>query len=153
MSWPVARDMTHPPAHDAALTRFVEAQSHSHAAAIGELRRGRKESHWMWFVFPQIAGLGHSAMTQRYAIDSRAEAAAYLAHPVLGGRLRECSALVLSAHGPAIDDILGPPDDLKFRSCMTLFDAVAPAGETLFAQCLQRFFGGEPDAATLARLD
>ncbi len=135
------------------LARFVAAQAPVYAQVREELATGRKRTHWMWFVFPQIAGLGHSAMTQRYAIDSRAEAAAYLAHPVLGGRLRECSALVLSAHGPAIDDILGPPDDLKFRSCMTLFDAVAPAGETLFAQCLQRFFGGEPDAATLARLD
>jgi len=92
-------------------------------------------------------------MAQRYAIRSREEAIAYLAHPLLGERLRECGALVLSAQGPAIDDILGPPDDLKFRSCMTLFDAVAPAGETLFAQCLQRFFGGERDPATLARLD
>ncbi|KTT14760.1 DUF1810 domain-containing protein [Pseudacidovorax intermedius] len=135
------------------LARFVDAQAPVYAQVREELAAGRKRTHWMWFVFPQIAGLGHSAMAQRYAIGSRAEAAAYLAHPVLGGRLRECSALVLSAHGPAIADILGPPDDLKFRSCMTLFDAVAPAGETLFAQCLQRFFGGEPDAATLARLD
>lgn len=135
------------------LARFVDAQAPVYAQVREELAAGRKRTHWMWFVFPQIAGLGHSAMAQRYAVGSRAEAAAYLAHPVLGGRLRECSALVLSAHGPGIADILGPPDDLKFHSCMTLFDAVAPAGETLFAQCLQRFFCGEPDAATLARLD
>jgi uncharacterized protein (DUF1810 family) len=134
------------------LQRFVDAQAPVYEQARAELAAGRKRTHWMWFVFPQIRGLGRSAMAQRYAIASREEAAAYLAHPVLGARLRECSALVLSAHGPAIDDILGPPDDLKFKSCMTLFDAVAPAGETLFAQCLQRFFGGVRDAATLERL-
>jgi len=134
------------------LVRFVDAQAPVYAQVQAELAAGRKRTHWMWFVFPQLAGLGRSAMAQRYAIGSRGEAVAYLAHPLLGARLRECSALVLSARGPAIDDILGAPDDLKFQSCMTLFDAVAPAGETLFAQCLQRFFGGERDAATLARL-
>lgn len=134
------------------LVRFVDAQAPVYAQVQAELAAGRKRTHWMWFVFPQLAGLGRSAMAQRYAIGSRGEAVAYLAHPLLGARLRECSALVLSARGPAIDDILGAPDDLKFHSCMTLFDAVAPAGETLFAQCLQRFFGGERDAATLARL-
>ncbi|RDI27001.1 uncharacterized protein (DUF1810 family) [Pseudacidovorax intermedius] len=134
------------------LARFVDAQVPVYAQVQAELATGRKRSHWMWFVFPQLAGLGRSAMAQRYAIGSREEAVAYLAHPLLCARLRECSALVLSAPGPAIDDILGPPDDLKFRSCMTLFDAVAPAGETLFAQCLKRFFGGERDPATLARL-
>lgn len=134
------------------LQRFVDAQAPVHGRVRAELAAGRKRTHWMWFVFPQIQGLGRSAMAQRYAIASREEAAAYLAHPVLGTRLRECAALVLAAPGPAIDDILGPPDDLKFKSCMTLFDAVAPASETLFAQCLQRFFGGERDAATLERL-
>lgn len=134
------------------LARFVDAQAPVYAQVRAELAAGRKRTHWMWFVFPQIAGLGRSAMAQRYAIGSRAEAIAYLDHPLLGARLRECSALVLSAHGPSALDILGPPDDLKFHSCMTLFDAVAPVGETLFAQCLQRFFGGERDAATLARL-
>lgn len=134
------------------LVRFVDAQAPVYAQVQAELAAGRKRTHWMWFVFPQLAGLGRSAMAQRYAIGSRGEAVAYLAHPLLGARLRECSALVLSARGPAIDDILGAPDDLKFQSCMTLFDAVAPAVETLFAQCLQRFFGGERDAATLARL-
>ena len=134
------------------LQRFVDAQAPVYDQVRAELAAGRKRTHWMWFVFPQIQGLGRSAMAQRYAIDSREEAAAYLTHPVLGTRLRECAALVLAAPGPAIDDILGPPDDLTFKSCMTLFDAVAPAGETLFAQCLQRFFGGVRDAATLARL-
>jgi len=140
------------PASAPDLQRFVDAQAPVYEQVRAELAAGHKRTHWMWFVFPQIRGLGRSAMAQRYAIASREEAAAYLAHPVLGARLRECSAMVLSAHGPAIDDILGPPDDLKFRSCMTLFDAVAPAGETLFAQCLQRFFGGVRDAATLERL-
>lgn len=140
------------PASAPDLQRFVDAQAPVYEQVRAELAAGHKRTHWMWFVFPQIQGLGRSAMAQRYAIASREEAAAYLAHPVLGARLRECSAMVLSAHGPAIDDILGPPDDLKFRSCMTLFDAVAPAGETLFAQCLQRFFGGVRDAATLERL-
>lgn len=134
------------------LVRFVDAQAPVYAQVQAELAAGRKRTHWMWFVFPQLAGLGRSAMAQRYAIGSRGEAVAYLAHPLLGARLRECSALALSAQGPAIGDILGAPDDLKFHSCMTLFDAVAPAGETLFAQCLQRFFGGERDAATLSRL-
>ena len=140
------------PASALELQRFVDAQAPVYEQVRAELAAGHKRTHWMWFVFPQIQGLGRSAMAQRYAIASREEAVAYLAHPVLGARLRECAALVLAARGPAIDDILGPPDDLKFRSCMTLFDAVAPAGETLFAQCLQRFFGGVRDAATLERL-
>lgn len=140
------------PASAPDLQRFVDAQAPVYDQVRAELAGGRKRTHWMWFVFPQIQGLGRSAMAQRYAIDSREEAAAYLTHPVLGTRLRECAALVLAAPGPAINDILGPPDDLKFKSCITLFDAVAPAGETLFAQCLQRFFGGVRDAATLARL-
>ncbi|WP_295524177.1 DUF1810 domain-containing protein [uncultured Pseudacidovorax sp.] len=134
------------------LARFVDAQAPVYAQVRAELAAGRKRTHWMWFVFPQLVGLGRSAMAQRYAIGSREEAMAYLAHPQLGERFRECSALVLSAQGPAIGDILSAPDDLKFHSSMTLFDAVAPAGEALFAQCLQRFFGGERDAATLARL-
>lgn len=135
------------------LARFVDAQAPLYAQVRVELAAGRKRTHWMWFVFPQIAGLGRSAMAQRYAIGSREEAIAYLAHPLLGARLRECSALVLSAQGPSVDDILGPPDDLKFHSCMTLFDAIAPTDETLFAQCLQRFFDRARDPATLALLD
>lgn len=134
------------------LQRFVDAQAPVYGRVRAELAAGRKRTHWMWFVFPQVAGLGRSAMAQRYAIASRDEAVAYLDHLVLGARLRECTALVLSACGPGIDDILGPPDDLKFHSCMTLFEAVAPPHETLFARCLQRFFGGTRDAATLARL-
>ncbi|MDQ8019424.1 MAG: DUF1810 domain-containing protein [Bordetella sp.] len=135
------------------LHRFVDAQAPVYDQVRAELAAGRKRTHWMWFVFPQIQGLGRSAMAQRYAIASREEAEVYLAHPLLGARLRECAALVLAARGPDIDDILGPPDDLKFHSCMTLFDAVAPTGETLFAQCLERFFGGTRDAATLSSLD
>jgi uncharacterized protein (DUF1810 family) len=135
------------------LARFVDAQAPVYAQVQAELAAGRKRTHWMWFVFPQIAGLGRSAMAQRYAIGSRAEAVDYLDHPLLGARLRECGALVLSAHGPSALDILGPPDDLKFHSCMTLFDAIAPTQETLFAQCLQRFFEGTRDSATLALLD
>ena len=107
------------------LDRFVRAQDPVFRAVREELARGRKQSHWMWFVFPQIAGLGFSAMSQRYAIGSRAEARAYLAHPVLGGRLTECTRLVLAVQGRTINAILGAPDDAKFRSSMTLFDAVS----------------------------
>src|SRR5215467_13288196 len=109
------------------LDRFVQAQDSngSFQRAVAELRAGRKVSHWMWFVFPQIEGLGFSIMAQRYAIGSRAEAEAYLAHPVLGPRLIECTRLVLAVTGKTIRAILGSPDDLKFRSSMTLFDAVS----------------------------
>lgn len=105
----------------------------------------------MWFIFPQIAGLGRSAMSQRYAISSLEEARAYLAHPVLGPRLRECAALVLAIHGRSAREIFDDPDDRKFRSSMTLF-AQAATHEPVFAECLRRFFGGEPDPATLDRL-
>jgi len=132
------------------LQRFVDAQRGVYARVREELAAGRKRSHWMWFVFPQVEGLGRSEMARRYAIASADEACAYLAHPMLGPRLRECAALVLAAPGPAIDDVLGPPDDLKFKSCMTLFDAAAPS-ERVFADNLDRFFGGARDAATLAR--
>lgn len=134
------------------LQRFVDAQGPVYAQVLAELRAGRKTSHWMWFVFPQLAGLGSSAMARRYAISSLEEAAAYLAHPVLGPRLRECSELVLQAAQPDIRRIFGAPDDLKFRSCMTLFQRAAPQ-ETVFGACLDRFFGGTADAATLALLE
>lgn len=150
MSWPVARDMTHPPAHDAALTRFVEAQSHSHAAAIGELRRGRKESHWMWFVFPQIAGLGRSPTAQFYAIRDGEEARAYLAHPLLSPRLHEAVAVAIAAPESA-EAIFGAVDAMKLRSSLTLFAAVAD-DPTPFRAGLNRFFGGQEDEATLDRL-
>jgi uncharacterized protein (DUF1810 family) len=118
---------------------------------LGELRAGRKRSHWMWFVFPQIAGLGDSTMAHEFALSSLDEAAAYLAHPVLGLRLRECTALVAAVEGRSIAEIFGHPDDRKFRSSVTLFARAAPE-EPIFATCLQKYFAGEPDPATLARL-
>ena len=129
------------------LERFVRAQDPVFRAVEGELARGRKQTHWKWFVFPQIAGLGFSAMSQRYAIGSRAEAEAYLAHPVLGARLVECTGLVLAVEGRSINAILGAPDDAKFRSSMTLFDAVSD--EPVFDEALARYFSGKRDQATL----
>lgn len=129
------------------LERFVRAQDPVFRAVQGELARGRKQSHWMWFVFPQIAGLGFSAMSQRYAIGSRAEATAYLAHPILGPRLIACTRLVLAVEGRTINAILGAPDDAKFRSSVTLFGAVSD--EPVFSEALARYFAGEPDGATL----
>jgi uncharacterized protein (DUF1810 family) len=135
--------------HD--LQRFVDAQRDVYATALAELRAGHKRTHWMWFIFPQIEGLGGSEMARRYAIRSADEAAAYLAHPVLGPRLRECTSAV-AMHGERdIGDIFGHPDDLKFHSCMTLFADIAP-DESLFQACLDRFFDGAPDTATLGRL-
>jgi uncharacterized protein (DUF1810 family) len=133
------------------LQRFVEAQAPVYDRVLDELRAGRKESHWMWFVFPQLAGLGRSAMAQRYAIGSLDEARAYLAHPVLGARLRECAGLLLATRGRSAEAILGPIDALKLRSSMTLFGRAAP-GEVLFGEVLERFYGGVPDAATEALL-
>ncbi|HHZ07666.1 MAG TPA: DUF1810 domain-containing protein [Rhizobiales bacterium] len=132
------------------LQRFVDAQDSMYRRVLDELRGGRKRSHWMWFVFPQIAGLGRSAMAERYAISGREEAAAFLAHPVLGPRLRACTDAVLAHHDRSVHDIFGNPDDLKFHSSMTLF-AAAGGGEP-FTGALERFFGGVPDQATLRRL-
>jgi uncharacterized protein (DUF1810 family) len=129
------------------LQRFLDAQSSVYPRVLAELRRGQKQSHWMWFIFPQIAGLGHSAMAQRFAIASRGEAVAYLGHAVLGHRLRECTALVNAVDGRAIREILGTPDDLKFCSSMTLFGAVSTDPE--FAAAISKFYGGRPDQATL----
>ena len=129
------------------LERFVRAQDPVYRDVQGELARGRKQTHWMWFTFPQVAGLGFSAMSQRYAIGSRAEAEAYLAHPVLGGRLTECTRLVLAVQGRTINAILGAPDDAKFRSSMTLFGAVSD--EPIFGEALARYVAGERDGATL----
>jgi uncharacterized protein (DUF1810 family) len=133
------------------LQRFLDAQAPVMDDVLGELRRGRKESHWMWFVFPQIQGLGGSPMARRYAIASREEARAYLAHPLLGARLRECTRLALAHAGLGASEVFGYPDDLKLRSCLTLFAAAAPE-EEVFAEGLRAFFGGAPDQATLARL-
>jgi uncharacterized protein (DUF1810 family) len=135
------------------LERFVAAQDAgaTYPRALAELRAGRKASHWMWFIFPQVAGLGFSAMAQRYAVSGLAEARAYLGHPVLGPRLRECAGAVAAVDGSTAGRILGPVDAMKLRSCMTLFAAAAP-GETVFGEVLTRYFDGEPDEATLARL-
>ena len=129
------------------LKRFVDAQAPVYQRVLSELRRGQKQSHWMWFIFPQLAGLGHSPMAQRYAIASRDEASAYLGHAVLGPRLRECTALVNAVEGRTIREILGSPDDLKFRSSMTLFGAVSSDPE--FATAIRKFYSGTPDRKTL----
>src|SRR3569833_2394010 len=121
------------------LQRFVEAQERIYEAALAELTAGAKRSHWMWFVFPQIAGLGSSPMAQRYALASLAEARDYLAHPVLGPRLRECTAAVMAVAERTAHQVFGSPDDLKFRSSMTLFTEAAPQ-EPLFRAALSRFF-------------
>jgi len=129
------------------LQRFLDAQAPIYARVVAELRRGQKQTHWMWFVFPQLAGLGHSAMAQRFAIASREEAVAYLGHGVLGPRLRECTALVTAVEGRTAREILGSPDDLKFQSSMTLFGAVSSDPE--FSAAIAKFYGGKPDQRTL----
>jgi uncharacterized protein (DUF1810 family) len=133
------------------LRRFIDAQEPVYERVRAELQNGQKESHWMWFIFPQIAGLGSSPMAIKFAISSRAEAAAYLEHLVLGLRLRECTRLVNSVQGRAIEQILGYPDDLKFHSSMTLFAGVAADAKD-FTDALEKFYGGEFDRATLDRL-
>lgn len=129
------------------LVRFLAAQEPVYGRVLDELRRGRKASHWMWFIFPQVAGLGESPTSQYYAISSLDEARAYLADPVLGSRLRECAALVLATAGQSTEAIFGRIDALKLRSCMTLFHRAVP-DEPLFAQVLDRFYGGLADGAT-----
>jgi uncharacterized protein (DUF1810 family) len=133
------------------LQRFVDAQSPVFEQVIAELRQGRKRGHWMWFIFPQISGLGHSATAARFAISSRQEAEAYLAHPILGPRLRECTRLLTLVEGRTVQEILGYPDDLKFRSSLTLFARVRP-DDRVFQEALDKFYGGESDATTLERL-
>jgi uncharacterized protein (DUF1810 family) len=135
------------------LQRFVAAQDAggTYLRAAAELRRGRKDSHWMWFVFPQIAGLGRSPAALRYAISSLDEARAYLAHPVLGPRLTECAALLTGIPGRSAEQIFGGIDALKLRSSMTLFLHAAP-GEQVFRDVLDQYFGGTPDSATESRL-
>ena len=133
------------------LQRFVQAQEPVWGAVVAELTAGRKQSHWMWFVFPQLRGLGHSALAWHYGLAHLDEARAYAAHPLLGARLRQCTALVLGHEGRALSDIFGAPDDLKFGSCMTLFAAAEPA-EPLFARALAQHRDGRGDARTLARL-
>lgn len=134
------------------LGRYVAAQDTggTYDRALAELRAGRKTTHWMWFVFPQIAGLGASPMAVRYAVGSVAEARAYLAHPVLGPRLTACVAAMNGHQGKSAREILGSPDDMKFRSCLTLF--IAAGGGEAFEAALAKYYGGEADPATLARL-
>jgi uncharacterized protein (DUF1810 family) len=129
------------------LQRFVDAQAPVYRRVVAELRHGRKQSHWMWFIFPQLAGLGHSPMARRFAISSREEAVAYLGHDVLGPRLRECTALVNAVEGRTIREILGSPDDVKFCSSMTLFGAVS--SDAVFAAAIAKFYGDRSDQRTL----
>jgi uncharacterized protein (DUF1810 family) len=129
------------------LQRFVEAQATVYPQVVEELSHGRKRTHWMWFVFPQIVGLGFSAMAQRFSIGSRAEATAYLEHDLLGLHLVECTRLVVASSEKTITDILGSPDDMKFRSCMTLFDAVSK--REIFAEAIAAFYPDGKDRATL----
>jgi len=133
------------------LDRFVKAQEGAVDTALAEIRSGRKRSHWMWYVFPQFIGLGRSTMSQRYAIRSVAEAQAYLAHPVLGPRLLECFEATLGVEGLAAQDIFGSPDDLKLRSCATLFAQVTAPG-SVFAQVLEKYFDGERDSRSMAAM-
>jgi uncharacterized protein (DUF1810 family) len=135
------------------LERFTQAQDSggTYHRAVAELRAGRKVSHWMWFIFPQVAGLGFSSMAQRYAISGLAEARAYLRHPVLGPRLAECARILADTDGATADDIVGPVDAMKLRSSMTLFAAAAP-DEPVFGEVLTKYFGGVPDEATRSRL-
>jgi uncharacterized protein (DUF1810 family) len=134
------------------LSRFVVAQEGIYPQALAELRSGRKQSHWMWFVFPQIAGLGRSAMAQLYAIADLDEARAYVAHPILGPRLRECTGAMLANSGTSTRAILGEIDAVKLRSSMTLFEAAGGDG-ALFGACLDAFFDGARDPATLDLLE
>jgi uncharacterized protein (DUF1810 family) len=133
------------------LARFVEAQAPTYVQVLDELRQGRKTSHWIWFIFPQLAALGQSARAKRYGIRSKDEAVAYLAHPVLGARLRECVGLVNQIDGSTAHDIFGYPDDLKFRSSMTLF-AAATSDSAIFKEALAKYYGGEGDPLTLEKL-
>lgn len=133
------------------LAEFVAAQDAVYDGVLRELSAGRKETHWIWFIFPQMAGLGFSAMSRKFALASKAEARSYLKHPVLGPRLRECTGFMLASPARDIRSILGPPDDLKFRSSMTLFAEAAPE-EPAFGAALEKFFDGERDALTLELL-
>lgn len=148
-AWPLPRYAGMDDSFD--LARFVEAQRGSYDQALQELTAGHKRSHWMWFIFPQIAGLGFSAMVQRYAIRSLDEARAYLQHPVLGERLRTCTAAVNAVTSRSMHAIFGSPDDVKFRSSMTLFGRADP-GEPAFRTALARYFDGQEDPRTLEKL-
>jgi uncharacterized protein (DUF1810 family) len=133
------------------LNRFVQAQQSDYEQALSEVRSGQKRSHWMWYIFPQFDGLGSSATAQRYSIKSIAEAKAYLSHPVLGSRLIECAEAVLNVEQRSAYEIFGSPDNMKLKSCATLFASISPAG-SVFEQLLDKFFQGEPDSRTLRLL-
>jgi uncharacterized protein (DUF1810 family) len=135
------------------LERFVTAQEPVFETALAELRAGRKRTHWMWFVFPQLAGLGHSSTARFYGIGSIDEARAYLAHPVLGPRLDICTRTVLASESPSLHAMFGSPDDLKFRSCMTLFSLAADNRDNPFRQALDCWCGGQPDPQTVVLID
>ena len=138
-------------ASDDPLRIFVQAQDEIWPRMIAELRSGCKQSHWMWFIFPQLEGLGHSGMARKFAISSLDEARAYASHRVLGPRLRDCARLVLDIEGRPIGEIFGNPDDLKFQSSMTLFMAAAPS-EPIFREALDKYYGGAGDLVTLHKL-
>jgi uncharacterized protein (DUF1810 family) len=133
------------------LERFVEAQEPVYAQVCRELRQGRKQGHWIWFIFPQLKGLGQSYMATHYGVSGADEARAYLAHPILGPRLAECTSLVNGVEGVSVDEIFGYPDTLKFRSSMTLFARVS-SGSNVFADALEKYYGGAPDPVTLEML-
>lgn len=134
------------------LERFVLAQRVNYEDALREMRCGRKQTHWMWYIFPQLRGLGRSAMSMRYDLDGLEEARAYLAHPVLGPRLLECCEAVLKADSNDPWEVFGSPDDLKFRSCLTLF-ALADPSVPIFEQLLDKFYGGQKDLRTIQILN
>jgi len=134
------------------LARFASAQEGVYATALSELRSGRKRTHWMWFIFPQVSGLGYSATSQRYAIHGLDEARAYLNHPVLGARLRECAEAILAVEGRSASEIFGYPDDLKLQSSMTLFSQ-ASEPDSVFTQVAEKYFAGKADPETLRRLE
>lgn len=140
-----------PPDDPYQLSRFVQAQAAVYHQVLAELRSGRKRSHWMWYIFPQLAGLGSSFMAQEYALRDRAEAKAYLNHPLLGPRLLECMEAVLQVSGRTAGEIFGSPDDMKLRSCATLFALVSPSG-SVFHRVLDQYFHGEGDDRTLRLL-
>jgi uncharacterized protein (DUF1810 family) len=130
------------------LDRFVQAQKHDYHAALSEITVGHKRSHWMWYIFPQFEGLGHSSMSRRYSIKSLDEAKAYLRHPILGPRLLECCEAIVAIDGRSASEIFGSPDDMKLRSCATLFAQVSPAG-SVFERLLGKYFHGERDEQTV----
>jgi uncharacterized protein (DUF1810 family) len=148
MAMPITRQNINDPFN---LNRFVEAQVRWYERVCKELREGHKQSHWMWFIFPQVRGLGHSAMANLYAISSLEEAKAYLKHPILGPRLTHCTELVMQLEGRSIEQIFDEPDDLKFRSSMTLF-ASTSFDNKIFRDALEKYFGGKHDQLTIERI-